>query len=95
MSACPVQSTNRIRGSAWSSAATARAVEYEPQTALRFLTRRQGSGPVVIGQLGQSLDGRIATIQKRIDDMLARQERLLGLTSQLEGDLQRLAREQP
>lgn len=44
-----------------SSAATARAVEYEPQTALSFLTRRQGPEPVVIGQLGQSLDGRIAT----------------------------------
>ncbi len=44
-----------------SSAATARAVEYEPDTALNFLTRRTGPEPVVIGQLGQSLDGRIAT----------------------------------
>ena len=43
------------------SAATARAVEYEPRTALNFLTRRTGPDPVVIGQLGQSLDGRIAT----------------------------------
>ena len=43
------------------SAATARAVEYEPRTALNFLTRRTGPEPVVIGQLGQSLDGRIAT----------------------------------
>ncbi len=44
-----------------SSAATARAVEYERETALSFLTRHNGPGPVVIGQLGQSLDGRIAT----------------------------------
>ena len=44
-----------------SSAATARAVEYEPRTALKFLTRSAGRDPVVIGQLGQSLDGRIAT----------------------------------
>ena len=43
------------------SAATARAVEYEPRTALNFLARRTGPEPVVIGQLGQSLDGRIAT----------------------------------
>lgn len=43
------------------SAATARAVEYEPRTALNFLTRRKSLDPVVIGQLGQSLDGRIAT----------------------------------
>lgn len=43
------------------SAATARAIEYEPRTALNFLTKRAGPGPVVIGQLGQSLDGRIAT----------------------------------
>ena len=44
-----------------SSAATARAVEYDPCTAIQFLTRQSGAGPVVIGQLGQSLDGRIAT----------------------------------
>ena len=44
-----------------SSASTARAVEYERETALSFLTRRSGPDPVVIGQLGQSLDGRIAT----------------------------------
>ena len=43
-----------------SSAATARAVEYDPDTAISFLTQR-GPDPVVIGQLGQSLDGRIAT----------------------------------
>jgi riboflavin-specific deaminase-like protein len=44
-----------------SSAATVRAVEYEPRTALSFLTRQSGPDAVVIGQLGQSLDGRIAT----------------------------------
>jgi len=44
-----------------SSAAIARAIEYEPGTALRFLTDHRGAEPVVIGQLGQSLDGRIAT----------------------------------
>ena len=44
-----------------SSAATARAVEYEPGTALSYLARHSGPGAVVIGQLGQSLDGRIAT----------------------------------
>jgi riboflavin-specific deaminase-like protein len=38
-----------------------RALEYEPDTALMRLTRHQGSGSYVIGQLGQSLDGRIAT----------------------------------
>lgn len=43
------------------SAAKARAMEYEPKTALSRLTRHHGSDPVVIGQLGQSLDGRIAT----------------------------------
>lgn len=44
-----------------SSAAIARAIEYEPRTALKFLTDAPGTDPVVIGQLGQSLDGRIAT----------------------------------
>lgn len=48
-----VQATN--------SAAKSRAMEYEPDTALSFLHRRPGPEPVVIGQLGQSLDGRIAT----------------------------------
>ena len=46
---------------AGSSGASARAVEYDPGTAISFLTRGAGPGPVVIGQLGQSLDGRIAT----------------------------------
>ena len=41
------------------SAAKSRAIEYDPVTALARLTR--GPGPFVIGQLGQSLDGRIAT----------------------------------
>ena len=40
-------------------------MEYDPETALMRLRRRRGSGPdggsLVIGQLGQSLDGRIAT----------------------------------
>lgn len=44
-----------------SSAAIARAIEYEPRTALKYLTDATGPDPVVIGQLGQSLDGRIAT----------------------------------
>ena len=48
-----VQATN--------SAAKSRAIEYDPRTALTRLTRHRGPGPVVIGQLGQSLDGRIAT----------------------------------
>jgi riboflavin-specific deaminase-like protein len=48
-----VQATN--------SAAKARAMEYDPKTALSRLTRHPGDGPFVIGQLGQSLDGRIAT----------------------------------
>ncbi|MEO1493965.1 MAG: RibD family protein [Pseudomonadota bacterium] len=48
-----VQATN--------SAAKARAIEYDPKTALTRLTRHAGSTPFVIGQLGQSLDGRIAT----------------------------------
>lgn len=43
------------------SAAVARAMEYDDSTALMRLTRHQGPEPVVIGQLGQSLDGRIAT----------------------------------
>lgn len=43
------------------SAAKARAMEYDPETALTILTRHEGKEPVVIGQLGQSLDGRIAT----------------------------------
>ena len=47
-----VQATNTAR---------ARAVEYDPETALSRLTGHSGPGPVVIGQLGQSLDGRIAT----------------------------------
>lgn len=36
-----------------------RAMEYEPETALARIARRDG--PLVVGQLGQSLDGRIAT----------------------------------
>ncbi|MEM0990592.1 MAG: RibD family protein [Pseudomonadota bacterium] len=43
------------------SAATARALEYDPATALSRLAHHQGPEPFVIGQLGQSLDGRIAT----------------------------------
>ena len=43
------------------SAARARAMEYDPKTALSRLRVQNGPGPVVIGQLGQSLDGRIAT----------------------------------
>jgi diaminohydroxyphosphoribosylaminopyrimidine deaminase / 5-amino-6-(5-phosphoribosylamino)uracil reductase len=39
----------------------ARTAEYDPATALLRLAGRNGAGPVVIGQLGQSLDGRIAT----------------------------------
>ena len=42
-------------------AGSARTAEYDPDTALLGLSRRSGAGPVVIGQLGQSLDGRIAT----------------------------------
>lgn len=48
-----VQATN--------SAAKSRAMEYDPVTALTRLVRHRGPGPFVIGQLGQSLDGRIAT----------------------------------
>jgi len=36
-------------------------MEYEPETALMRLRRYRGDGSFVIGQLGQSLDGRIAT----------------------------------
>ncbi len=47
------------------SAARSRAMEYDPETALMRLRRHRGSGSdggsFVIGQLGQSLDGRIAT----------------------------------
>lgn len=43
------------------SAAMARALEYDPETALARLAQHSGPEPFVIGQLGQSLDGRIAT----------------------------------
>lgn len=43
------------------SAAKSRAMEYDAETALTRLTRHRGEGSYVIGQLGQSLDGRIAT----------------------------------
>lgn len=36
-------------------------MEYDPETALMRLRRHSGDGSCVIGQLGQSLDGRIAT----------------------------------
>ena len=36
-------------------------MEYDPETALMRLRRHRGDGSIVIGQLGQSLDGRIAT----------------------------------
>jgi riboflavin-specific deaminase-like protein len=39
----------------------ARTTDYDAETALLRLSRRNGAAPVVIGQLGQSLDGRIAT----------------------------------
>lgn len=42
-------------------AATARAVDYDAETALMRLRSHRGAKPYVIGQLGQSLDGRIAT----------------------------------
>lgn len=42
-------------------AAKARAMEYDAEAALMRLNRHRGDGPLVIGQLGQSLDGRIAT----------------------------------
>ena len=44
-----------------SRTATARSMEYDIDLALARLTRAGPSSPVVIGQLGQSLDGRIAT----------------------------------
>ena len=43
------------------SAAKSRAMAYDAETALARLRRHQGDGSIVIGQLGQSLDGRIAT----------------------------------
>lgn len=46
------------------SAAKSRAMEYDPETALMRLHRHRAGGSggsYVIGQLGQSLDGRIAT----------------------------------
>lgn len=43
------------------TAATARALEYDAPTALAHLRQQRGDTPFVIGQLGQSLDGRIAT----------------------------------
>ena len=42
-------------------AAKARAMEYDAEGALTRLSRHRGDAPLVIGQLGQSLDGRIAT----------------------------------
>ena len=42
-------------------AAKARAMEYEPEAALMRLSRHRGPDSLVVGQLGQSLDGRIAT----------------------------------
>ena len=39
----------------------ARALEYDPPTALSRLSGHDGPNPFVLGQLGQSLDGRIAT----------------------------------
>ncbi len=42
-------------------AAKARAMEYDPEAALMRLGRHRGQGSLVVGQLGQSLDGRIAT----------------------------------
>ncbi len=36
-------------------------MEYDPETALKRLERHRGKASFVIGQLGQSLDGRIAT----------------------------------
>ncbi|MEM1346295.1 MAG: RibD family protein, partial [Pseudomonadota bacterium] len=39
----------------------ARSTEYDPAMALRRLTTHRSRTPLVIGQLGQSLDGRIAT----------------------------------
>ena len=42
-------------------AAKARAMEYDAEGALMRLSRHRGDAPLVVGQLGQSLDGRIAT----------------------------------
>jgi len=38
-----------------------RAMEYDAETAFAALARHRGPGPMVVAQLGQSLDGRIAT----------------------------------
>jgi diaminohydroxyphosphoribosylaminopyrimidine deaminase/5-amino-6-(5-phosphoribosylamino)uracil reductase len=43
------------------SAGKSRAMEYDAETALTRLHRHRGDASFVIGQLGQSLDGRIAT----------------------------------
>lgn len=43
------------------SAAKSRAMAYDAETALARLRRHRGDASIVIGQLGQSLDGRIAT----------------------------------
>lgn len=43
------------------SAATSRAADYDPRTALARLSHHRSGQSLVIGQLGQSLDGRIAT----------------------------------
>ena len=43
------------------TAASVRALEYDAPTALARLRQHCGGEPIVIGQLGQSLDGRIAT----------------------------------
>ena len=37
-------------------------MRYDPETALAPLTRHIGAAPIVVAQLGQTLDGRIATI---------------------------------
>ena len=42
-------------------AAKARAMEYDAEAALMRLSRHRSQGSLVVGQLGQSLDGRIAT----------------------------------
>jgi len=38
-----------------------RAMEYDAETAIARIARHRGPRPMVVGQLGQSLDGRIAT----------------------------------
>jgi len=43
-----------------SPAAQHRAMEYDAETAFQRLTRHRGPEPLVIEQLGQSIDGRIA-----------------------------------